>query len=122
MLRIHGQDIARLLRGEHDPLSGQESEEVLRHRLSYLANDLVIPTWNAAFVYDTEADAQAPLELLEYANSQLLQFRAYDGLLDRQLARIYAQLQAPRLARDASAAAMRAPPASCIRSSSTSTS
>jgi hypothetical protein len=95
VLRVHGQDIARLLRGEHEPLSGHESEEVLRHRLSYLASDLVIPTWNAAFVYDTEPNAQAPLEILEYANSQLLQFRAYDGLLDRQLARIYAQLQAP---------------------------
>ncbi len=95
LLRVHGHDIARLLRGEHEPLSPQEGEEVLRHRLSYLANDLVIPTWNAAFVYDTEQDAQAPLEILEYANSQLLQFRAYDGLLERQLARIYLQLQAP---------------------------
>jgi len=93
LLRVHGQDIARLLRGDVEALSPQENEEGLRHRLSYLANDLVIPTWNAAFVYDTEAGAQAPLEILEYANSQLLQFRAYDGLLDRQLTRIYAQLQ-----------------------------
>jgi hypothetical protein len=34
------------------------------------------------------------MELLEYANSQLLQFRYYDQLLDTELARIYAQLQA----------------------------
>ena len=79
----------------------------------------MIPTWNAAFVYDTEADAQAPLELLEYANSQLLQFRAYDGLLDRQLARIYAAAPGAPLVRDASAAAMPVPPASSTRSSST---
>jgi hypothetical protein len=54
----------------------------------------VVPTWNAAFIYDTEASAQGTMELLEYANSQLLQFRYYDQLLDTELARIYAQLQA----------------------------
>jgi hypothetical protein len=31
--------------------------------------------------------------LLEYANSQLLQFRYYDQLLDTELGRIYAQMQ-----------------------------
>jgi hypothetical protein len=92
----HGHDIAQLLRGERDALSVQEREEVLRHRISYLANDLVVPTWNAAFVYDTDAGAQAALEILEFANSQLLEFRYYDGLLDAQLARIYPQLHVER--------------------------
>src|SRR5918995_1322997 len=54
LIATHGPDIAQLLRGERDPLSGQERDEVLRHRISYLATDLVVPTWNAAFVYDTE--------------------------------------------------------------------
>lgn len=96
VIATHGPDIAQLLRGERDPLSAQERDEVLRHRISYLASDLVVPTWNAAFVYDTEAGAQAALEILEFANSQLLEFRYYDGLLDAQLARIYAQLQVER--------------------------
>jgi hypothetical protein len=96
LIATHGPDIAQLLRGERDPLSGQERDEVLRHRISYLATDLVVPTWNAAFVYDTEPGAQAALEILEFANSQLLEFRYYDGLLDAQLARIYAQLQVER--------------------------
>lgn len=82
-----------MLRGEAQPLSAQEQEEVLRNRLSYLANDLVIPTWNAAFVYDTEAGAAATLELFEFANSQLLEFRYHDAQLDGELARIYPQLQ-----------------------------
>jgi hypothetical protein len=94
LLAQHGQDIAQLLRAEQAPLSAQERDEVLRHRISYLATDLVIPTWNAALIYDTEAGAQETLELLEYANSQLLQFRYYDQLLDIELQRIYAQLQA----------------------------
>lgn len=94
LLAAHGQAIAQLLRAEQAPLSAQERDEVLRHRISYLANDLVVPTWNGAFIYDTEAGAQGTIELLEYANSQLLQFRYYDQLLDTELARIYAQLQA----------------------------
>ena len=90
-----GDDIARLLRVERERLSRQERDEVLRHRISYLENDLVVPAWNAAFVYDTEAGAAAATEILEYANSQLLEFRYYDDLLDAQLGGIYKQLQAP---------------------------
>jgi hypothetical protein len=88
-----GDVIASLLRGERAPLSRQERDEILRHRLSYLADDLVIPTWNAAFVYDTPAGTQAAVEIVEFANSQLLQFRYYDELLDDALADIYAKMQ-----------------------------
>jgi ADP-glucose pyrophosphorylase len=51
LVSAHGEVIAGLLRGEAVGLSRQEREEVLSHRISYLANDLVIPTWNAAFVW-----------------------------------------------------------------------
>jgi len=95
LLEEHGDDITRLLRGEREALSRQEREEVLRNRISYLQNDLLVPTWNAAFVYDTEGGAQAALEILEFANSQLLEFRYYDNLLDRELAKIYSQIQKP---------------------------
>jgi hypothetical protein len=95
LLDQHGDAIAALLRGE-GPLSRQEREEVLRHRLSYLVDDLAVPTWNAAFVYDTEAGAQAALEIFEFANSQLLQFRYYDDLLESELGRIYDTLQEPK--------------------------
>ena len=96
LLAAHGAEIAQLLRGEREPLSTQEREEVLRHRLSYLAGDLVVATWSAAFIYDTEANVPATQDILEFANSQLLQFRYYDRLLDDELARIYADLQQPR--------------------------
>ena len=96
LLATHGDDIARLLRGEVEPLSRQERDEVLRHRLSYFASDLVVPSWNGAFVYDTETGLPGALEILEFANSQLLQFRYYDQRLDRELTRIYAQLQVTR--------------------------
>jgi hypothetical protein len=96
LIATHGDAVASMLRGEREPLSPQEKDNVLRHRISYLANDLVIPTWNAAFVYDTPAGVQSALEILEYANSQLLEFRYYDERLDSELTDIYALLQRPR--------------------------
>jgi hypothetical protein len=93
LLAVHGQSIAQLLRGERATLSDQERENVLDHRISYYTTDVVIPTWSSALVYDTEEGAHGALEILEFANSQLLEFRYYDQLLDAELARIYASLQ-----------------------------
>ncbi len=95
LLAAHGDEITRAVRGESQPLSAQEREDVLRNRISYYANDLVVPTWNVAFLYDTEAGEPAAMEIVEFANSQLLEFRHYDQRLDTELSRIYATLQAP---------------------------
>jgi hypothetical protein len=65
LLASQGASIAQMLRGERQTLSDQERDEVLRHRLSYLTDDLVVPAYNAAFVYDTDAGALASLEILE---------------------------------------------------------
>jgi hypothetical protein len=97
MLEQHGADIAQMVRGERQALSRQEREEVLRHQLSYLTADVVVPAYNAAFVFDTASGAVATLEILEFVNSQLLEFRFYDDLLESELARIYAGLQGPRM-------------------------
>lgn len=89
----HGAQLAQLLRGETQPLSAQEQDEVLRNRVSYFTSDLVVPTWNAAFLYDTPAAAAELLELFEFANSQLLEYRYYDAMLDGELGRLYPALQ-----------------------------
>jgi hypothetical protein len=96
LVTSRGEEIATMLRGERQPLSDQEKNTILRHKISYLVDDLVVPTWNAALVYDTPGGAQAALEIIEFANSQLLEFRYYDQLLDDQLASIYARLQQPQ--------------------------
>jgi len=96
LLQAHGSDIAQLLRGERQLLSAQERDETLRHRISYLADDLVVASWNAAFVYDTASAAVAAMEIIEFANSQLLEFRYHDDRLEITLNRIYADLQHPR--------------------------
>jgi hypothetical protein len=96
VLERHGTHIAQMLRGERQALSRQERDEVLRHRFSYLADDLVVPAYNAAFIYDTVGASAAALEILEFVNSQLLEFRYHDELLESELTSIYAGLQQPR--------------------------
>jgi hypothetical protein len=95
LVDARGDDIVRILRGEREALSRQERDEVLRQRISYFEHDLLVPTWNAAFVYDSESGALAASEIVEFVNSQLLEFRYYDQLLARELARLYAELQKP---------------------------
>lgn len=90
-----GGDIAQLPRGERVTLGRQEVEEVLRHRLSYFEDDLVVATWNTAFIYDREAAAHAAMDIIEYANSHLLEFRYHDDLLEHELSTIYRQVQEP---------------------------
>lgn len=94
LLDANAPAIVQLLRGEREQLSAQEREETLRHRISYYQSDVVIATWSSAVVYDTAEGARGVLEILEFANSQLLECRYYDRRLDAELARIYAGLQA----------------------------
>ncbi|HUN88368.1 MAG TPA: hypothetical protein VMU28_06235 [Terriglobales bacterium] len=90
----HRGDIARIVRGETTPLSIEEQNEITQSFISYYPTDLVVIGWNAAVIYDTPAGAQTAIQLLEYANSQLLEFRYYDEMLTRELAGVYGFLKA----------------------------
>lgn len=89
LLKDRGQEISQIVRGEPLPLAETERKEVLQDSMSYYPNDLVVTGWNAAFLFDTETGAETTIRLLEYANSQLLQFRHYDDLLTRELEDVY---------------------------------
>ena len=89
----HGQEIAQIVRGETGMLSDSERAEVMQASMSYYPYDLTVVGWNAAFVLDTEQGGEATRLLLEYANSQLLQFRHYDELLTRELREVYRFIQ-----------------------------
>jgi hypothetical protein len=93
LLSQHAPQIAQILRGEVTPLARQEVDDVLQSSLSYYPHDLVAVGWNAALVYDTAAGAQTSVQILEYVNSQLLEFRHYDELLTRELAGVYTSLK-----------------------------
>jgi hypothetical protein len=89
LLSSCGQQISQVVRGENAILSDDERREVLQSAMSYYPNDLAVLGWNAAFVFDSAAGSETTLQLLEYANSQLLEFRHYDELMTRELARVY---------------------------------
>jgi hypothetical protein len=96
LISLYGREISQIISGETEPLSADEATEALEACASYYASDLTVVGWNAAFLYDTESAAVATIHLLEYANSQLLQFRHYDDLLTRELNDVYSSLEARR--------------------------
>jgi len=89
LLAAQGGRIAQIVRGENVPLSDGEQQEIMQSKISYYPNDLAVISWNGAFLYDSEAGAETVMQLLEYANSQLLEFRHYDELLTRELQSVY---------------------------------
>jgi hypothetical protein len=94
LLASQGSLIAQVVRGETAALSEGERQEILQSRISYYPNDLAVIGWNAAFIYDTQAGAETAIQLLQYANSQLLEFRHYDEFLTRELENVYDFLDA----------------------------
>jgi len=96
LIRQHGQEISQIITGESGVLSLAERDEILAARTSYYATDLTVVAWNAAFVYDTPSGVASTIRILEYANSQLLQFRHYDEFLTRELKQVYTFLEARR--------------------------
>ena len=93
LLNQHGPQIAQVLRGEQSPLARSINDDVAQSSVFYYPNDLVTVGWNAALVYDTPAAAETTVQILEYANSQLLEFRHYDEWLTRELDGVYASLK-----------------------------
>ena len=108
LLAQYGREISQVIRGETQPLSEGEQKEVLAASLSYYPTDLLVAGWLAAIVYDTPEGAAPLIQLLEYANTQLLEYRRYDEILTALLKEAYAALERRggffsrwRLARDA---------------------
>jgi hypothetical protein len=89
LLAAEGGRIAQIVRGENVPLSDGEQQEIMQSKISYYPNDLAVISWNGAFLYDSTAGAETVIQLLEYANSQLLEFRHYDELLTGELQSVY---------------------------------
>jgi hypothetical protein len=86
--------IAGLVRLEPEPLSLEEVREATRLSVSYTPNDLVVLDWAAGVVVDQEcADT---LQVIEFANVQLLEFRQIDDRLDDRLEAAYRLIRPQR--------------------------
>jgi hypothetical protein len=93
LISSYGREISQVIRGETQPLSEAEQKEVLAASVSYYPDDILVVGWLAALVYDTPEGAAPLIELLEYANTQLLEYRRYDEILTALLKEAYAALE-----------------------------
>jgi hypothetical protein len=93
LLASHAREVAQLVRGESVPLSDAERQEVLQSSISYSRTDLLVVGWTGALVYGHTEVAEMTVQVLEYANTQLLEFRHYDGLLTQLLDGVYRSLE-----------------------------
>lgn len=86
-------DLAPLLSGERRALSEGARADLMRQSFSYYTDDLVVLTWDRAFIYEPRGDSDV-MDVIEVANAQLLEMRYYDELLDGELPRMYDLVQA----------------------------
>jgi hypothetical protein len=93
LLAQHGSELSQILRGETQALADGERKDILASSLSYFPADLLLVGWLAAIVYDTPQGAAPILELLEYANTQLIEYRRYDEILSGVLKHTYSELE-----------------------------
>lgn len=85
-------DFPPLLCGEERELSPESRLDLMRHRFSWYADDLVVLAWDRAFIYEPRGDLDV-INILDVANAQLLEMRYYDELLDVELPRMYDLVQ-----------------------------
>jgi hypothetical protein len=93
---LEAPELPRLILGESRErrLSEAETKDVLSHAFSYTESDLVVVDWNCAFLYEPPHFASNDVaDLLEIANAQLLEFRYYDDVLDKELNRVYDEIE-----------------------------
>lgn len=81
-------NLPALLSGEARPLSTQQAAATTEQAYSYFEDDLVVVTWDRAFLYEPRRDSDV-VDIIEVANAQLLEMRYYDELLDDELATMY---------------------------------
>ncbi len=91
-------DLIPLLSGEERPLSEGARRDLLRQRYSYYTDDLVVLTWDRAFVLEPRGDSDV-MDVLDVANARLLEMRYYDQLLQSELPLMYDLVEATQRAR-----------------------
>ena len=90
--RLHGLELAQILRGERGALSSEEIAEAVESPVSYGPDDIAWIDWQAALLVGKGwGDVRA---VLEFASVQLLEMRFLDGKLDEALDRSYETLSA----------------------------
>jgi hypothetical protein len=85
-------DPVPLLTGETANISPQMRQEVVKNSLSYTVNDLVMLSWDSALICDPESPTDI-IDLIEFANVQVLELRYYDRELTRGMEKMYDDIE-----------------------------
>lgn len=84
-------DFAKILRSDSGSLSESLISDSLKNCLSYFSSDLTIIDWNCCIILDAN-DVSDTLEIIEFANIELLELRNYDSFLEKELGEIYSSV------------------------------
>lgn len=96
LLEREGPALWRLLVGAPGKQPGTaELQDMRRHRFSYLEDDLALIDWECAFVLEPDGSRDVP-DVLEFARAQLVGLYSYDDQMDREMERIYDEIEAER--------------------------
>jgi hypothetical protein len=90
--RDDSHDPVALLLGERGEISPQVREEILRNSLSYTTDDLAVLAWDSALLCNPETSTDL-IDLIEFANVQVLELRYYDRELTRQMEKMYDDIE-----------------------------
>jgi len=85
-------DPVPLLISERAKVSLQMHEEIIKNSLSYTPDDLAILSWDAALLCNPESPTDL-IDLIEFANVQVLELRYYDRELTREMEKMYDDIE-----------------------------
>jgi hypothetical protein len=85
-------DPVTLLLGERTMVSPSMRQEILQNTLSYTPGDLAVISWDSALLCNPEPPTDL-LDLIEFANVQVLELRYYDRELTRQMEKMYDDIE-----------------------------
>ncbi|AGB03573.1 hypothetical protein [Methanoregula formicica] len=85
-------DPVALLLGEKTNIAPQMREEIIKNSLSYTTDDLAILSWDSALLCNPENPTDL-IDLIEFANVQVLELRYYDRELAREMEKMYDDIE-----------------------------
>jgi len=85
-------DPVPLLLGEKTNTSTQMRDEIIKNSLSYTTDDLAILSWDSALLCNPENPTDL-IDLIEFANVQVLELRYYDRELTREMEKMYDDIE-----------------------------
>lgn len=85
-------DPVAFLIGEKTNISLQMREEIIKNSLSYTTDDLAILSWDSALLCNPDSPTDL-IDLIEFANVQVLELRYDDRELTREMGKMYDDIE-----------------------------